>query len=281
MSVPQLTSGSLRSARVRARIPRVVAMVFVVLLSATGLRVILSGPQQAPAARTVVAPSGDQGATSFAEAFTRAYLTWDGDDPDARAAQLKPFLGSDLDADGGLQAATGQSQSVSWTAVLGDRREGERRLVTVMAQTSSGVTYLSVPVQRNRRGFLAIAGYPAIVGPPAVDAQQQQPAEDEVQDDALKTVVTRALTNYLAANQRNLLADLTPDAVVSLPSAALKLRQVDAVTWVKPRRRVAVQLTAQDDHGTTWTLRYELDVLHRDRWYVRSLQVNPTFQGGS
>jgi len=281
MSVPQLTTGSLRNARMRARIPRVVATVFVALLSATGVRVILSGPPQAPAARTIVAPSGDQGATSFAEAFTRAYLTWDGDDPDARERDLKAFLGSGLDADGGVQPTAGQSQSVSWTSVLGARREGTRRLVTVMAQTSSGVTYLNVPVQRDRRGFLAVAGYPAIVGPPAVDADQQQPAEDEVEDGALKTVVTRALTNYLAANQRNLLADLTPDAVVSLPSAALKLRQVDEVTWVKPRRRVAVQVQAQDDHGTAWTLRYELDVLQRDRWYVRSLQVNPTFQGGS
>jgi len=281
MSVPQLTTGSLRNARMRARIPRVVAMVFVALLSATGVRVILSGPPQAPAARTIVAPSGDQGATSFAEAFTRAYLTWDGDAPDARERDLKAFLGSGLDADGGVQPTAGQSQSVSWTSVLGARREGTRRLVTVMAQTSSGVTYLNVPVQRDRRGFLAVAGYPAIVGPPAVDADQQQPAEDEVEDGALKTVVTRALTNYLAANQRNLLADLTPDAVVSLPSAALKLRQVDDVTWVKSRRRVAVQVQAQDDHGTTWTLRYELDVLQRDRWYVRSLQVNPTFQGGS
>jgi hypothetical protein len=281
MSIPQLTTSSRRSARVRARIPRVVAMIFVALLSATGLRVILSGPPEAPAARTVVTSSGDQGATSFAEAFTRTYLTWEGNDPEARAQELKPFLGGGLDEDGGVQPTEGESQSVSWTAVLGDRREGTRRLVTVMAQTSEGVTYLNVPVERNRRGFLAITGYPAIVGPPAVDAEQQAPTEDEVEDGALKTVVTRALTNYLAANQRNLLADLTPDAVVSLPSAALKLRQVNQVTWVKPRRRVAVQVTAQDDRGTTWTLRYELDVLHRDRWYVRSLQVNPTFQGGS
>ncbi len=281
MSIPQLTTSSLRGARVRARIPRIVAMVFVALLSATGLRVILSGPQQAPAARTIVASSGDQGATSFAEVFTRVYLAWDGDDPDARAVALRPFLGSGVDEDGGVQPTEGESQSVSWTAVLGDRREEARRLVTVMAQTSNGVVYLNVPVQRNKRGFLAIAGYPAIIGPPAVDAQQQQPTEDEVEDDALKTVVSRALTNYLAANQRNLLADLTPDAVVSLPGAAMKLRQVDTVTWVKPRRRVAVQVTAQDDRRTTWTLRYELDVLHRDRWYVRSLQVNPTFQGGS
>jgi hypothetical protein len=281
MSVPQLTTTSFRAARVRARIPRIVAAVLVCLLSAAGLRVILSGPPQPAPARTITTPAGDQGATSFAEAFTRAYLTWDAEDPAARERSLAPFLGSALDQDGGVQPGTGDSQRVNWTAVLGDRRDGTRRLITVMAQTSNGLMYLSVPVARDQRGFLSIAGYPAIVGPPAVDKDQQQPSEDEVDDAALQTVVTRALTNYLATNERNLLADLTPDAVVSLPSAALKVTHVDEITWVKPGRRVAMQVDAQDGRGTSWTLRYELDVLKRDRWYVRSLQVNPTFQGGS
>ena len=281
MSIPQLTTTSLRSARIRARVPKILAAVLVCLLSVTGLRVILSGPPQPAPARTISAPTSDQGAASFAEAFARAYLTWDAERPDAREQALAPFLGSGLDTDGGVEPADGESQSVSWTAVLGERREGDRRLVTVMAQTTGGPTYVSVPIARDRRGFLSIAGYPALVGPPAVQDGQSQASEDEVEDGELQTVVTRALTNYLAASQRNLLADLAPDAVVSLPGSAMKVSRVDEFTWVQPGRRVAALVEALDSRGTAWTLRYELDVLKRDRWYVQSLQVNPTFQGGS
>lgn len=285
MSVPRTraprATRSLRATRLQARIPRIVAALLAAVLSLAGLRAIVAGPPAPPAARTIAAPAGDQAATSFAEAFARAYLSIDADDPEARVRGLAPFVTAGLDEDAGVRPGEGVTQRVEWTAVLGERRDGDRRLVTVMAQTSGGTFYLSVPVVRDGRGFLAIAAPPALVGPPAIDRERTAPAEERVDDAALEEVATRALENYLAANQSNLLADLSPDAVVSLPSRPLTLERVSDLTWVTPGRRIAVAVGARDDRNTSWTLRYELDVLHRDRWYVRSLQVDPTFRGGS
>jgi hypothetical protein len=39
---------------------------------------------------------------------------------------------------------------------------------------------------------------------------------------------------------------------------------------------VAVTVTTEDADGVEWTLRYELSVVRRDRWYVREISVDPT-----
>ena len=77
-------------------------------------------------------------------------------------------------------------------------------------------------------------------------------------------------------NERdNLRADLDRGAVVSLASAAMTVRSTDSVTWAAPRR-VAVTIAAEDVEGAEWTLRYELSVVRRDRWYVRAISIDPT-----
>jgi hypothetical protein len=275
------TERSLRAVRIQAAVPRALAVIVVLVLCTAGLRTIIAGPSRAAVTRTIVTARGDQGAETFAESFVHAYLTWNADDPDVRTSALAPYVNAGLDTDAGLQPGAGVDQSVRWTAVVADTTDGARRAVTVEAQTSRALMYLNIPVQRTAQGYLAIAGLPAIVGPPA--AAQRQPAaiEETVQDDSLISVVQRAVANYLAGNRDNLLADLTPDALVSLPAQHLQVVDDGAVTWASPGRRVAAVVDAQDPNGTTWTLRYELEVLRRDRWYVQSLQVDPTFQGGS
>jgi len=274
------TTRSLRRVRLQARAPRLVAMLVAAVLIAAGLRATLA-PRvvSAPAQVTRIAV-GDQAAGAYAEAFARAYLTWDARTPDERERRLAPFIAS-LDADAGLQPAPDTSQSVVWTTVVGQRRSPDAWLVTVAAQTSGPLLYLSVPVARSPRGYLSLAGYPAIVGPPATDDRGTATAGPEVDDDALNAVVARAMRNYLAANRSNLLADLAPDALVSLPSEPLTVTSSEKATWVVTGERVAVALTARDRRQNTWTLRYELDVRKRERWYVQSVQVDPRFRGGS
>ena len=281
MTEIRIAKRSLRSVRLQAGVPRAFAAVLVLVLCAVGLRTILVGPQRAAAARTVVVARGDQGAEAFAEGFAHAYLTWDKDTPDAREAALAPFVSGDLGSDAGLRPAIGTDQTVAWTAVVEDRATGSNRLVTLVAQTSNDLIYLSVPIARSRQGFLSVTGPPAIVGPPASGPVASPPAENSVDDPALTTVVRRALANYLAGNRDNLAADLTPDAVVSLPTQRLHVITEAQPTWSAPGRRVAVVVTASDAAKSTWTLRYELEVLRTGRWFVRSVQVDPTFQGGS
>lgn len=282
MSPAALTTRSLRSARARALAPRAVLYFFVFVLCVAGLRAAVEGPpepaRQAPRA---AAPATDLAASSFAEAFARVYLTWEDDRLEPRQRRLESYLSEQLDEDGGLTPARDSSQEVVWTAALGTRPSGERTLVTVAAQTTGELLYLTVPVGRDRRGFMYVAAYPAFVGPPATTSDDDAEAEDEVEDPKLVAVVERAVTNYLARANRNLLADLTPGAVVSLPPTPLRVDDIDRVTWVEPSRRAAVELVAEDDGGNSWTLRYELDVRKRDRWYVRSLQVDPTYEGGA
>jgi hypothetical protein len=272
---------SLRTTRLYARLPRLAAALLVVVFAAAGVRAMFATRAKPAPARPAPVVAGDQGAAAFAEGFARAYLTWDAKHPEDRAARLKPYLGT-LAGDGGLQPAKDSSQQVAWTSVIGERPERDVRLVTLAVQTTQSMVYLSVPVSRDRRAFLSVNAYPAIVGPPATDARASAPSEDTVDDGRLVDVVTRAMRNYLAGNRNNLLADLTPDALVSLPSDPLRVTSSsDRVTWVARPNRVAVQLDAEDAQKNSWALRYELDVRKRDRWYVRSVQVDPTFRSDS
>jgi hypothetical protein len=268
-----------RGARLRARAPRIAFFGLIAILSIAGLRSILEPPPEPAAAARAGQRGHDIAAQSFAEGFVRAYLTWHADDGGERERRLAQYVPSTLDIDAGLQPGADSDREVVWTAVAGARTDGSRTVVTVVAQTSAGLVYLSVPVQRDRRGFLSVAGYPALVGPPPVDRNPPMMSEEPLEDDQLVAVAERALTNYLARERMNLLADLTPDAVVSLPVEALSVTQFNDTTWVKRNRVVAVELKADDAGGNTWTLRYELGVRKRERWYVRSLHVDPSTEG--
>ena len=148
------------------------------------------------------------------------------------------------------------------------------------AQTSTGVVYLAVPVSRGPRGFLRVDAPPAIVGSPPIDRAHEDPAEREVEDGRLVSVVERALRNYLAGARTNLVADLAPDAVVSLPAEPLDVVAVDPPTWAVHGRTVAALVTARRPNGVELQLRYELEVVRRDRWYLRSIGTDPVDKGG-
>ena len=89
-------------------------------------------------------------------------------------------------------------------------------------------------------------------------------------------MVTRALRNYLAGAAGELAADLTTDAHVSLPSAALTLDSVQHLDWAEAGRTVAAQVQAHDERGVEYLLAYELDVVREQgRWEVAAIQTDP------
>jgi hypothetical protein len=271
---------SLRALRLRARAPRALALGAVCLLALAGLRSLVERPEtsrQPP--QTSVA--GGWEIAAFAESFARAYLTFDPTEPELRDARLAGYLSRVLDPDAGLVPATDEPRSIAWTAVVDAARRGPRTTVTVAAELAGETAYLAVPVERDERGFLAVAAYPALVGQPVQDDGIAAPSEEDVEDPGLRAVCERAVRNYLAGERRDLAADLTDDAVVSLPGRELDVRSIESITWVVPGRLAAVQLRADDPEGGAWTLRYELAVLRRDRWYVRSLHTDPRAEGGT
>ena len=279
MSTVRGVSQSLRSTRARALAPRLLVYLAILILCVAGISSILRGPAEEP---TVVAGPGqvtDTAAEAFAEGFAGAYLSWDPEHPRRREHELAAYLPLFLGADGGLRPA-GERREVTWVAAMSSRRSGSALNVIVAARVSDGETvHLVVPIARDSRGFLYVAGYPALVGAPPLASTVSPALAEEVTDEALVAVVERALTNYLEGARDNLLADLTSDAVVAIPDWRLTVSDFDPATWDDPGRRVAAVVTAFDQEESTWTLRYELDVVKSGRWYVRGIEVDPTLKG--
>lgn len=248
-------------------------MAVVAVLCIAGLRVIIAGPPRAPAP-VAIAETEDLATRGFAESFARAYLSWDAERPERHERAVSAFASAELEPAAGLDVGD-RSQSVRWTTVADLEERAQRQVVTVLCETDRGRYYLTVSVSRDERGFLYVGDYPSIVGAPPANVEVAHAEEEEVESEDLRAVAERAIGNYLAGSKRNLLADLDPKAIVSLPQPRLRVESVDELTWARPGV-IAVQLQARAAGQRSFTLRYELAVIKRDRWYVRSIQVNPT-----
>jgi hypothetical protein len=261
-------------ARWSGRAPKLAFVALVALLAIAGLRTVVAG-LPASTAPVRLQPGHDLAAEGFAQEFVRAYLSWDPAHPERHERQVSRFTSGALQPGAGLSVWAREAQRVVWTAAIGDEAvSNTRRLITVAAETSGPPYYVSVSVQRDRRGLMAVSRYPALVGAPPVDTKASSGDEPDVEDAELRTVARRAIANYLGREAVNLRADLDPRAVVALPATPLELRSVDALTWVRPGR-VGAEVRAEGG-GAEWSLGYELDVVKRERWYVRSIQSNPT-----
>jgi hypothetical protein len=246
---------------------------------AASARFAIDPPRPATARAVTRGPAPpDPAAESFASLFTRSYLTWNAAEPQARERDLASFTGPGMDPDAGLQPPSSGEQQVQWTEVVQEREPvaGEH-VYTVAAQTDdAGLQYLTVSVVRTTGGSLALGGYPAFVGGPATGPAQAQEHLREVDEPALATVVGRALRNYLSASSSELAADLTSNARVSLPTAALSLESVQRLDWAAGGGAVLAVVQAQDARGARYTLAYELDVARvQGRWEVSAIQTNP------
>ncbi len=233
-----------------------------------------------PAALLRRAPAQDLAAEGFATLFVRAYLTWEAPDPEAREHALAPFVGPGMDADAGLQPPASGEQRVQWTQVVQAREPlPGLHVYTVAAQTdTAGLLYMTVSVLHPAGGGLALAGYPAFVGPPAAGPAQMsgEGRLRQVADPELATVVERALRNYLAGSSSELAADLAPGARVSLPGAGLALQSVQSLQWAPGAGAVLAVVQAQDQRGAQYTLAYELDVARvQGRWEITAIQMDP------
>jgi hypothetical protein len=242
-------------------------------------------------------------AAGVAEAFARAYMSYDPADPGRRAGALGALVAGHLDGDAGVTLPDATTRRVAWSGVVDYAPVGPRAaLVTVAVQlagaqsaqgaqgpqsaqsaryaqgaspdASKGVPqalwYLAVPVTWTAAGQLAVADYPSFVGGPAHTSALSAPDGDPVADTALAAVAARALRNYLAGFTDDLAADLDRGVIVTTPARGLRLDSVDSLVWLD-HEEVGATVTAADAAGATYTLRYRLGVVRRDRWYVRGI----------
>jgi Conjugative transposon protein TcpC len=268
--------------RVAREWPRYLLSALAVAGLAASARFAIDPPR--PATPRVTAPGpapADLAAEGFAVQFARNYLTWSAAEPQAHEAALAPFVGQGIDPDAGLQPPSSGEQRVEWAEVVQERELASagpaQHVYTVAAQTDdAGLQYLTVSVVRTAGGSLALGGYPAFVGPPASGPAQAQGHASEVNEPALATVVGRALRNYLAASSSELAADLSADAHVSLPTAALSLESVQRLDWAPGAGAVIAVVAAQDARGAHYTLAYELEVARvQGRWEISAIQMDP------
>ena len=244
------------------------------------VRFAIAPPRPATLARADPgAPPQDLAAEGFAQLFARRYLTWEANDPEAHQRSLAPLVGTGMEPGAGLQPPSSGEEQVQWTEVVQERTATPGlHVYTVAAQTdTAGLVYLTVSVRRAAAGALELAGYPAFVGAPASAPGSTEDKLREVADPALRTVVERALRNYLADSVAELAADLTSTARVSLPAQALSLEAVQRLDW-SPEGGDALSATvqAQDARGARYTLAYELDVVQAaGRWEIAAIQMDP------
>jgi hypothetical protein len=247
---------------------------------AASARFAIAPPQaKAPPVARVPSPAPDQAAEGYAQLFARRYLTWEAARPQDSEQQLAPMVGPHLAADDGLTLPGAGEQRVAWSEVVQSRElaRGEH-VYTVAAQTdNSGLVYLTVTVERQADGRLALVGYPAFVGAPASAPARDRAGLSQVADPALKAVVERALRNYLEASPEELAADLARGARVAVPDVRLALASLQRLEWSADRRSVLAVVQASDARGAAYTLAYELDVAERTgRWEISAIQTDPT-----
>jgi hypothetical protein len=267
-----------RRARYAALAPRYLATAALLVFLALGVRAMFFAPQPSPPPPprgAADAPSED-----FALQFARAYLSYDAARPGARARALAPFLSEGLDSGAGFFAAAGERR-VRWAQVASDQRAlAGGRVITVAAgvSTQPAPVYLAVTVRHERGAPLALVGYPAFVGAPSIERASAPPPRSEVEDPAVRAVVERVIRNYLAGSAPNLKADLTPEAVVTLPTVAARAQSIDQILWAggPDSGAVLVTVTATDSRAATYTLAYELGIAYRERPYVDFIEVIPT-----
>jgi hypothetical protein len=277
MSAPvRMIQRPLRRARVAGAAPRLALYAACAVLCVAGTASILRGHKTIHETFVSTGRGFDLAAAEFATEFTRAYLTYRLEDLSEREQALSRFANASIDQEAGV--APGASQSVAWAQPAQEQPQpGGGEMVTVAVQTSAHPLpeYLAVPVARDSSG-LAIAGYPAFVGPPAVNESYAAASQRSVGEPALVAMVTRLMTNYLDDDAQDLQADLAAGARVSLPTAAMSVVHVASVTWVRANTVVEVQVTARDSAQSTFSLSYEVGVTERERWYATSIAVNPS-----
>ncbi len=284
MAAPRLSTAlpgawrTWRHRRYAERAPRYLASAVLALFLGLGIRSCFLAPAvpQTPRHPAADAPSQD-----LALQFARAYLTYDAAHPGVRARALAPYIGG-----GGLSPGAGFApihgrQLVRWADVASDQPAlAGGRLITVAASVSTQrlPLYLAVTVNHPRAQPLRLVGYPSLVGAPSTAPPAAAPAREPVSDPALIQVVDRVLRNYLAGSTRDLEADLSPSAQVTLPTIRLRLDEVQELLWLGAPGSGAVlaTLTATGSGGATYTLTYELGIAYRERPYIDFIEVIPT-----
>jgi hypothetical protein len=271
---------------------RVVLWLAVGLLLLRGLEATLGSSEHArpsQAARpSPIAEWPDAAACALAVEFATAYLTHTpGEDPTAAGQRLSALASPDLAGELVPQFARGaptqavRSATVAHTVTV-DR---EHALVTVAATLATGgqlgTRRLTVPIARDAAGRLVIDDLPSFAAAPARAAGELPDDEPLAGADRgpIENVLTRFLRAYLAGDTGGLVYLVVPGAQMTAVSGRFELLSVSSVLSSGAanggRRSVLVMVRARDQVSrAVYTLRYRIQLVRRDRWYVAAINAS-------
>ncbi|MFD3819803.1 hypothetical protein ACFWRZ_32480 [Streptomyces rubiginosohelvolus] len=157
-----------------------------------------------PAAPAETAPAYPEAAAqAVAARLARAYLTWDEDAPDVRAAQLAAVLppGTDTamgwDGDGRQAVAAVEPGAVTPSSKGRARVRVDVLLAAAGADAPARWVGLDVPVARSKGGVV-VTGQPGLLGSPAT-GPKAPPAPAPVSDTELSRATESAVNTFFAA----------------------------------------------------------------------------------
>lgn len=250
------------------------------VLSAAGLRTVLVRPPAHQARSTSTADSPSRAPEALAEAFARAYLTWDPAHLPTHDAEVRRFAPGLVGDDQSAPRPPADRQVVRWSSVADDRAAPLGRRITVVTETNHGPIALAVTIVTDPQGRLRVSGPPAVVGSPPVSRDSLTPASETVEDAEVGATVSRALRNFLRGRRGDLDADLLPGAVVVLPDRSMRLAAIEEMTWTSRDRVVGVVVRADLPEGSEMRLAYDVGVSRQaGRWFVRWIENQPSTSG--
>lgn len=264
---------------------RVVLWAFLVVVLVRGLGDIASGPERRPSAspgQGAVPRFPDAEAEAFAVRFARVYLDWEPGRAQRHARTVGSYLASGLRDRVAVEVPRrGPGERVAQATVARSTDLGSgRALITVACSFSDGATrYLTVPVARDRGGGLAVFDLPSLSAPPPAGeapAAEPQPLSG-TEAGAMTDVVRRFLSTYLAGGGPSDLAYfLVPGASVTPMPPGLQVVSLEQVGQAGPATASGVPAVASvrvrdRSSGAVYPLRYRLELVRRDRWYVAAL----------
>lgn len=272
------------------RLGRLVLWAFIALVLVRGLGAILSAPRRAmsPAAPIASGTGGDRGAEAFAVSFTRAYLSFRAGGQAGWARAVALYLASGLrDRAAALLPRNGPGEQVAQATVARVASLGDARALITVASTFTDparpARYLTVPVARDSSGGLAVFDLPSLSAPPPAGSvtYADPPPLSGPYAPEIGQLLSRFLPLYIGGQDPSALQYLTaPGAAVTPLGSGLQLASVDALgqdsaptaTSGVVKAAVHVRDTVS---GAVYPLHYRIGLVHRDRWYVSSVQGGP------
>jgi hypothetical protein len=242
-------------------------------------------------------------AEAFALQFGNVYLNFSPATAAQRANELTPFIPVGSDPQFGWNGAgTQQLQSEQVAAI--SVQNTHHAIVTLLAQVSSGLIELGVPIY-SAQGGLVVSAEPALLPGPERATPPSSPSS--ASDPAAVTALTDQLPGffraYASGDQEALGRFLAPGAVVTglggavnfgfisgmeVPSGGATRRIEVSVTWQfvgqaapRERGRKSAKASSVSDASPNLEMTYEMTVVRRNgSWYVEAIGPSVMQPGG-